>query len=310
LNFTANSSPLLLVHRRMETVTQDRVTEIMLTPQFYTMKREALPLKYAYQARKIAPSLFEGLLEESGTYAYFVYRDGEEWVFVAYDPDEIMAFLQDKGLPVHQVSKIYFAQQSVAEFASPVALNDTEALGVIDNTVVLLPRAVLAEAEYRSFGEHFRPAKGVKLAGAASGALLPVQYAAVLAVVFGLFGMMWIAEGIRFGGENAALRSQLEALYEANPALKSTYARESILSKYRSIDVEERKKRDIVAKVSKLIFKGVTLTDLSISGGKFSAHFTIDDPGLRKRFDALLKNSGLAPKSSGTGSELVVEGTL
>jgi hypothetical protein len=57
-----NNKDLLLVHSAMERVTLVESVNVMLTPQFYTLKKEALPVKYAYQAKKIAPSLFEGLL--------------------------------------------------------------------------------------------------------------------------------------------------------------------------------------------------------------------------------------------------------
>ena len=85
------------------------MVNIMLTPQLYTLKRESLPVKYAYQAKRIAPSLFEGLLEEPSHYKYFVSKEKESWLFIAYDLEAIQTFLDEKGIALAFVSKMYFA---------------------------------------------------------------------------------------------------------------------------------------------------------------------------------------------------------
>ena len=63
-----SNKELLLVHASMEHVSLTHSVNVMLTPQFYTLKKEALPVKYLYQAKRIAPSLFDGLLEEGRSY--------------------------------------------------------------------------------------------------------------------------------------------------------------------------------------------------------------------------------------------------
>ena len=60
MNFLENTKELLLAYPSMKQVTLSESVNVMLPPQFYTLKKEALPLRYAYQAKKIAPSLFEG----------------------------------------------------------------------------------------------------------------------------------------------------------------------------------------------------------------------------------------------------------
>ena len=61
-----SNKELLLVHASMEDVSLAHSVNVMLTPQFYTLKKEELPVKYLYQAKRIAPSLFDGLLEAGG----------------------------------------------------------------------------------------------------------------------------------------------------------------------------------------------------------------------------------------------------
>ncbi|NOR55751.1 MAG: hypothetical protein GQ531_06035, partial [Sulfurovum sp.] len=109
MNFTGTTKALLLVYKDMPEQTLDESVNIVLTPQFYTLKREVLPLQYAYQAKRIAPSLFEGLLEDASNYAYFVQKEKDAWLFIAYDLEKIQDFLVEKGFDLTLVSKMFFA---------------------------------------------------------------------------------------------------------------------------------------------------------------------------------------------------------
>ena len=46
-----NSKTLILAHSAMDEVTLSYDVNVMLTPQFYTLKKEPLPVQYAYQAK-------------------------------------------------------------------------------------------------------------------------------------------------------------------------------------------------------------------------------------------------------------------
>ena len=120
MNFMGNNKELLLVYTGMKQVTVSDAVNVMLTPQFYTLKKETLPVRYAYQAKRIAPSLFDGLLEAGKHYDYMVWKEKEEWVFLAYDLEMITSFLESKGFALEHVSKIFFAQQSADLFDKPL----------------------------------------------------------------------------------------------------------------------------------------------------------------------------------------------
>jgi len=164
LSFWENSKPLLLVYRQMPQQMLDTTVNIMLPPQFYTLKKEALPVKYQFQVKKIAPSLFEGLVEKKDEYEYFVYKEDEEWVFIAYNPKEIHDFLESKGILAEQVAKLFFAQQMSHTLKYPVLLGDKNALLSIAGEVVVIPRSALKEESSAiTLDETFTPKKGISL---------------------------------------------------------------------------------------------------------------------------------------------------
>ncbi len=302
---------LLLVHKNMDRVTLNESVNILLTPQFYTLKKEALPVKYAYQAKKIAASLFDGLLEEGGRYEYVVTKEEETWSFIAYDLEKITDFLESKNIYAGNVSKIFFAQEALESFTAPLALNEKEALVVLDDTVVLVPSMALGEDEVPSLllNSSFTPKGGVALQGSSSSVLTQKQ-ALSFAAVFMLFAGMFVAEGLRYGGDSEAGEEELQGLYESYPSLQSSYARQGIVDKYRKIDKDERKKRDAVKAFSGMIFKGVTLTSLHVDEKGFKSQFSCATTEVAKRVKELAKKAQYNTTKVKDSTDLRIEGTL
>lgn len=311
MNFLGNNKELLLVYPSMKHVTLSESVNVMLPPQFYTLKKEALPLQYAFQAKKIAPSLFDGLLEEDKEYEYMVWKEAEEWVFLAYDLEMITAFLQSKGFALENVSKLFFAQQAVDLFEKPLMLGENEALVSLDHMVVVVPRGALAQDEGPAlvFDDSFTPKKGVMLQGA-YGSVLSMKQASMLAAIFTLFALMFFVEGWRYSGNAKAGEAQMQELLKAYPSLQSTYTRENIITKYRTIDRAERKKRDIIKAVSGMIFKGVTLTSLDIDEKGYKVQFSCKDAQVAKRLQALAKKNQFKTSKIAGSNDLKVEGAL
>ena len=306
-----NNKELLLVHSGMQNVTVSEDVNVMLTPQFYTLKKEALPLSYAYQAKKIAASLFEGLLEEGRQYDYMVWKEEEEWVFLAYDMQRITAFLEEKGFALEHVSKLFFTQQVVDHLDTPLALGAESALVSLDHTAVLVPRSALREEENISWSidKRFTPKKGVTLQGA-HGSLFDVKQTAVIATVFGLFALMFFVEGWRHSNNAEAGEAQMQELLESYPSLRSQYTRDSIIGKYKTLDAKERKKREIIKTLSDMIFKGVTLTFFDMDEKGYTVAFSCKNTQVAKRLKALAKKNRLNISSASGSNDVKIEGVL
>ncbi len=311
MNFMGNNKELLLVHTSMKHVTVSHAVNVMLTPQFYTLKKEALPVRYTYQAKRIAPSLFDGLLEEDKHYDYMVWKEEEEWIFLAYDLEMITTFLETKGLSLENVSKIFFAQQAIDSFGKPLLLSENEALVSLDHTAVIVPTIALGEDEDPSlvFDNSFTPKNGVVLQGS-YGSILNVKQASILATVFTLFALMFFIEGWRYSHNAKAGEAEMQQLLEAYPSLQSKYTRDSIAAKYKTIDTIERKKRETIKTLSKMIFKGVNLTSFVLNEKSFKVHFSCSDAKVAKRLSALAKKENFSAKKVTGSNDLQIEGTL
>jgi hypothetical protein len=302
------NSNLLLVYRSMQTVHPSSSIDIVVTPQFYTLKRETIPVKYAYQAKRIAPSLFEGLIDGDEKKDYFVYREGEEWVFIAYNTAEILAFLKEKG--VVQIGRVFFAQQLASQLEGALRLGDKEALVNIGGTITVVPVAGLDEVPFVPLTRRLLPHKGIRFSGGGGGGfLLEDMQAYLLAALFVLFGILWFIEGAGYGKVKDTLQAERDAYYTKYPMMQSRYTRENILQKYRKIDREERKKRDLVAKIAGVLSKKVTLVSFSMDKKQYRATLHVSDRTLLKSVKQRLNQSGLKTIKV-TGKEITIGGTV
>ncbi len=142
-----------------------------------------------------------------------VWREEEEWVFLAYDLKMITTFLESKGFALENVSKLFFTQQAVDLFDKPLFLGENEALVSLDHMVVVVPQAALAQDEKTplSFDNSFTPKKGVMLQGA-YGSVLSMKQASMLAAIFTLFALMFFVEGWRYGNNANTGEEQMQRI--------------------------------------------------------------------------------------------------
>jgi len=310
LSFLGNNKKLLLAYSGMKQQSLSYPVNIMLTPQFYALKKEKLPLKYLYQAKKIAPSLFDGFLDDSQKYEYFVYKEEDEWIFIAYDPKAISDFLLSKGIKPEQIAKIFFAQQVSDFFTAPVLLGEKELLISLNRTVAVVPRIAMKEkSETLIFDDSFTPKTGVSLQGA-HGSVLSNKQTIGLAVFFMLFAFMFFMEGWRYTNDSKATQEEMQILFDDYPSLQSQYTRDSIAAKYNLIDKNERKKREIVKTLAAMIFKGVKVRSFSMNEKIFKADFICSDSKVAKRFIQLAKKAKFSSAKSTAGNEVHIEEKL
>jgi len=283
---------------------------IMLTPQFYTLKREKLPLKYLYQAKNIATSLFDGFLENAQKYDYLVYKEKDEWIFLAYDLEAISNFLVSKGIKLEQIGKIFFAQQASAYFTAPVLLGEKDALVSLDNTVVIIPQNALQnKSGILDFDNSFTPKTGVTPVGTHSSVLRKKQTIG-LTVFFALFAFMFFVEGWRYSHNSQATQEEMQMLLEEHPSLQSQYTRESIAVKYKTIDKNERRKREIVKVLAGMIFKGVKVASFDLNEKAFKVEFSCSNAKVAKRLAELAKKVKFTSAKIITGNSVYIEEKL
>lgn len=310
LNFMGNTKELILIYDNMQPISPKDSIDIILTPYFYTLKKETLPVKYSYQAKSIASSLFDGILDNLDEYRYFVNNNRDnEWIFIAYNPNKIKEFLEEKGISLKFVSKVYFIDQYIDRLSKPILLGEKDALVNLNQTAVIVPQLSLNKDEKSmKIDKSFTPKRGISLGETTS--FISTTQSMVISLIFTIFATIFMIEGFRYSSQNIELENKIEAILDRYPSLASSYTRESIASKYKRIDKQEREKRNIVKKLSQMVSKGVIIDQLLVDNHKFSAKFISTNQLVIKKLKRVAKEEKFKVKNSSDRYSLELEGKL
>ncbi len=143
-SFFQSNKVIALVDKRTGKIKVEERIDIVLSPSLYWIKRAFLEVKFVSAALKYAPSIFEGILPE-GHYDYYALKEeNNTFVFFAYNPDEIIAAIKEKGISASQVAGIYFAQNELQSISQPIKCNSKDVL-VMHNHILLQVKRYLVD---------------------------------------------------------------------------------------------------------------------------------------------------------------------
>lgn len=241
--------------------------DFILTPHFYTYLKEELAVKYAFQAKQFASSLFDGLLEKEKNYSYHVIKNEQnEWEFFAYIPEDIEKFLLSKNITSSQIGKIYFAQQFPHLFEESVKLGLKDVIKNLNGIVTTIPLRILPfdhKFKNEESEEQIELKDGVHLTSSSVDTLLSFKDSVILSSLFVILGVIFLIQSFMIGNLDEP-QARLQKLSDEHPNLSSHIIRDNIMKKYEKIDKEERFKRDTTQKISKLISNESNLSELNI----------------------------------------------
>jgi hypothetical protein len=290
LNLMGNSKKRVLVHKDMESITTVDSIDIILTPQFYTFLKEELGVKFSYQAKQIAPSLFDDYLDNTKEYQYHVYSCEGLWCFFAYSVDEITQFLETKGIKTHQINKIFFTQELYSYMENAIDLGDNLSIQSIEGVVTLLPKRLMdSKHNYSPLDlANISLKNGIAL-GSSYNAVVPLKQTVIITMLLTILGGVFMFEGNRIRGSIDDSLEKETMLLDKNSKLSSSRVRKSILGEYEPIDRVERVKRDSIKKISKLLSTQNILTKLIINNDKISATIKVKNHNAIKQIESQAK---------------------
>lgn len=310
LNFMGSSNRRVLIYQEMDEVETKDTVDIVLTPQFYIFLKEELEIKFAYQAKNIAPAFFDDYLNDDLSYQYYVYKYQTEWYFFAYSVDEITTFLEGKGIASHQIGKIYFIQELEELLEQPIELGNLFAMKSLDGVVTVLPRRIIgSDVKYQQFHvEREKFQQGITISSAYD-SIVPFKETAFLGSLLFILGTSFIFDGMRGGGSIESMNIIKDEMIEEYPRLSSSFQRNSELKKYTKIDKEERAKREMLMQISKMISPRNRLKSLTFDGKKVIAIIMLDSINSLQKIKKITKEKHfeLVIKAK---KEIVVEKSL
>ena len=204
--------------------------DLILSPSLYWFRKESLPAKTVFQARKLAPSVFDAILPK-GNYSYHVLkREGSFWLF-AYSEEQISETIRQAGIRPADIRHVYFAQTECTALQAPLKVGEHKVLSSVDGVVTELPAkyAVNAEEAQRFFASHERkgPIVGISLYRSA---LLDKKQFKRLTAVSGLFLVLYGVEYFMAQKHLGAVEAEKESIMKTYRLPQTSFERNGILS--------------------------------------------------------------------------------
>ena len=246
---------------------------IILSPSLYWVKKLSLPVKYARDAKKLLPSIFEDTLPE-GNYSYSVYKKDDNFFAFAYDDKVIIDTLKEKGIATSDVASVYFAQSELSFMKGALKINKTQSIYVRDGIVILLPCCWVEESGELKLDALNLSSHSITLAQfrhiVDNSSLYKIGAVLVTLIILVLTELFITSAKV---GELTSLK---EELFTKSKLQATMFQNEAALKKYEKIDKKQRILRAAVAKVLSIKLKpSESLLKIGFKNKVFSADFNL-----------------------------------
>ena len=282
----------LFINRQERITLTDEKVNIVLSPAFYWFKSEELPVKSVAQAKKLAPSLYDGTIPD-GHYSYHVTkRDECFWIF-AYDDAYIVSKLTELGIKSAQINQIYFAQSECFDLIEPLKIDDTFALVADENILSMVPLTYLSGAlsseEY--FSKHTFSKEHISL-NFFQNNLIDEKYIYRLIALSVTFIFIYFANYMILRKD---LRQALGEEYAITEKYKLPATSFELNGLQRSLKTKEKRQLTYRENVKKLLsltlLSGEYVKKLEVSDKKASYEIVMKEPKRAEAISAMVKKS-------------------
>ncbi len=130
----------ILFLTKSDEIKGDDFVSVILSPQYYWVKKADLPVKKEREALRLAPSVFDGILPD-GDFSYEVEKKDDSFILIAYDKNLISKAISEQ-FKRHRggIEGIYFAQHEFSFLKECRLVNEQSSLVTIDGVVIQVPK--------------------------------------------------------------------------------------------------------------------------------------------------------------------------
>jgi hypothetical protein len=242
--FSKKIPPAILVDADSTPFDFNAKVRVILSPSFYWVKRQKLPIKTLFQAKKYFHAVFDGLLPV-GNFTYDVYKEGEYFYFFAFDALAITQRLTALNIHASKIISIHFAQSLRHNINAPLLISEHSVLDVQNGVVVRLPRAISFHPVELHLAHLELPKDARKIAITHHGHHLAWRQWAI-PTLLAILLLLFVGENIAKRLQISALDDQQHALYAKHNLPTTSIQNRAILDRYTTIKTEQEKIRTIL----------------------------------------------------------------
>ena len=144
-NHSNNQLKTIFIDEQYIDMDKEEIVDVILSPKYYWVKIEKLPVKFSFQAKEYSNSIFDGNIPDAN-YSYKVIKNGENFVFLAYDIGQILDNLNKLGINQSKIRDVYFAQLELQDHKS-IKIDDSNALILHNKKIIKTPLSLVENYE-------------------------------------------------------------------------------------------------------------------------------------------------------------------
>jgi len=220
--------------------------DVILSPQFYWVKKVELPVKRVSQALSLAESVYANSLPE-GDFAFEASKSGDEFVIIAYDKEKIFQVLKEKFIKNAKVSGVYFAQNEFSELDGCCGIDQNSSLINLNGLVLQVPRVCTdSKKEISQYLENKKLSRNKVTLGAFESSVVDAKEFYLLAAGVVILFASFVMDTINYKSEINSLEKQKQELVSKYDLPQTSIQLASIKKSLTKTFTTQKKIRDAV----------------------------------------------------------------
>ncbi len=222
---------------------------IIISPEFYWVRKLEIPVKNQKQAKMILPTIFEDVVEQNTQELVYQVKKLDDKVYLAFafDNNKIFEAIKKSGINISNIQALYFAQIECSKFEN-FSIGEDNFIYTKDDILVKLPKGLsletnsieqsLSDIELSSF------VVDIKFYNSS------ILNSKNLNFIYGFFVILALVNFIKYfsyTSEYNQIENEMTKLSKNSNLPKSRIQTNSIIKKYNSAIILENRKRELIS---------------------------------------------------------------
>lgn len=282
-----NETKKIFLTTKTKDVNLSRKIDIIVSPEFYWVRKFEIPVKTETQARHVLPTLFEDILDDISILTYQVIKL-EENIFLcfAYNNKKIYEAIKKSNIPTTNISSLYFAQNECKNFNS-FEVDNQKYMYTSEGILVKIPNNLLSESMPLNKVINSIKLSSHKLQIKLYNDVLSSKFYYSTFLIFGILILMNLFKYFSYSSEINYLEEKIISVKNINKLPSSMIQMNSIMKKYDRTILKENKKREAISYIfanTKFDLKSLDMNNDEITLEYLSVNKTQVENFLSKKF--------------------------
>ncbi len=284
--FSQDVSKTLFITKKSHITHLDEPVNVILSPQYYWVKKAELPVSRLYEAKKYAPAIFEEHLPKQQHFRYIVtaLSDKNRFIILAYDAEEIFGMLEKQIGDFSKVKKVFFSQFELADMPQCLTVTKETSLHRADDLILYAPTPCANEEDVEHYIENLKLSRHFITPVSLTQELVSSRVAYSVIAALTLLSVGFGLEYLYHLREKRHIAQEMEKIAQRYHLPATSMQRESILRSLQKKEQAQKRVRELLHTVSLTPLDGKgRVKRIYLQKGRLHLETESTDPALQEK---------------------------